>query len=618
MSDAAALVPPTQGRDFAAALAAPAVGNLRRIGGEMFAWTDRDPRRGPALPRGAVLRHLLTPFAGQGRTVLVAGPHADEVVAALADGGAAVTWLLRSLSDAEEAARAHPAVTVLAGAAGKLDPAGRFDLVVAADGVERLNSAEGEQMTAAELVERLAGAVRPDGVLVLMHDNHLGLHHTVRLEPGARERADAAWYPVDEHDPHRPASREQLADRLGDAGLVVDDAYAAFPEPAAPTVLVGPGLMGNVSSPLRPRLGTALSQAFAAAYRGRPVLSDPRRLIRRALRAGAEGAVAPGWLVIARAPGPAAAAAQSGYDLLIGDLHGTFAYEVSVAEGAVRTTVVSPLEAPAQSGDLRRIGEPTAPGADAGYVLEERLLHLCATGDLRRLREELQQFDVWLSGRAVDGRLTGPVALAGLADVFVTGDGPALLPTRWEPVASVPLDTARLRAVWEFAVQLLTSGGPHPWPVTSSAVDLTAILLGMLGRGVAQEEVRAAVDLHVALETADHDLPLDRQRERRLQLLAATAGTVAVDVPGYRELTEALWRQRYQAGHLLAMMEWTEQIIQSRDNALSKMDRELQFYRAGLTGKAIMLAREAYRVVRRDGGKLMRRRRGAVDPADLR
>ena len=42
MSDA--VVPP-QGADYDAALAAPPLSNLRRIGGEMFAWTDRVARR---------------------------------------------------------------------------------------------------------------------------------------------------------------------------------------------------------------------------------------------------------------------------------------------------------------------------------------------------------------------------------------------------------------------------------------------------------------------------------------------------------------------------------------------------------------------------------------------
>ncbi|GIE98384.1 hypothetical protein Ari01nite_58490 [Paractinoplanes rishiriensis] len=568
----------------------------------MFAWTDHEPQR------GAVLRHLIIQHAGPERTVLVAGPHTDDLIGALVDGGAAVTWLLRSLGDAERAAAAHPAVTVLAGAAGKLDPADRFDLVVATDGVHRLNAVEGEQATAAELLDRLAAAVRPDGVLILLHDNHLGIHHTVRLEPGARERDDAAWYPIDDHDTQRPASVEQLAARLG---LAVEEAYAVFPEPVAPTVLVGPGLLGEVSSPLRARLGTVLSQAFAAAYRGRPVLSDPRRLVRRALRAGAEGAVAPAWLVIARAGQPVAAA--GGHALLVGDVHGVFAYELKVVGNVVQTGVVSPLAEPEERQGLRRITEPAAPGADAGYVLEEHLLHLAATADLRRMRMELAQFDTWLSGRATDGLVSGPVALAGLADVLVTGDGPALLPTRWEPIEPVPLAVVRVRAFWQFAVQLIVSGQPHPWPVTASAVDLTAVLLGMVGRGIDDAEVRAAVDLHVRWETADHDLSLGAQQARRLHLLAVTPGTASVDIPGYRELAEALWRQRYEASHLLAMMEWTEQIIQSRDNALSKMDQQIQFYRSGPAGKTIMAAKEAFRIARRHGGRLLRGRRGPAD-----
>jgi hypothetical protein len=599
MSDAAALIP-AQGTDYAAALAASPLPNLQRVGGEMFAWTDRDARRAPAQPRGAVLRHLTTKLAGPGRTVLVAGPTADDLVGALVDGGATVTWLLRSLGDAQQAARIHPAVTVLAGTAVKLDPANRFDLIVAIDGVERLNSAEGEQMSGSELLGRLVEAVRPDGVLLLMHDNHLGLHHTVRLEPGGREADDSAWYPLDDHDTHRPASREQLVDRLTEAGLVVDAAYAAFPEPAAPTVLIGADLLGNVASPLRPRLGTALSQAFTSGFRGRPVLSDPRRLVERALRAGAEDTVASSWLVIARSPGAADAPTIERHDLLVGDAHGTFAYEVTAADGGeIRTTVLEPLEGPIERGGLRRIAEPTAPGAGSGYVLEERLLHLCATADLRRMRVELGQYESWLRAQVTDGRLAGPVALAGLADVLVTADGPVLLPTRWAPIQPVAFETALVHAFWEFSVQLITSARPHPWQLTSSAVDLTTILLGMVSHGVTDEQVRAAVDLQVTIEAAELELTLDEQHDRTLYLLAVSPGTAAVDIEGFRELSEALWRQRYQASHLLGMMEWTEQIIASRDNTLSKIDREIQFYRSSWTGKVLMAARPVLRKVRR-------------------
>jgi hypothetical protein len=547
----------------------------------MCNWTDRDPRRGPLPPRGALLRHLIRGLAAPGRAVLVAGPVADDLVTVLVDGGATVTWLLRSLVDAEESARAHPQVTVLAGAAVKLDPAETFDLVVAVDGIDRLNSAEGEQMDAGQLVDRLAAAVRADGTLLLMQDNRLGVHHNVRLEPGGREAQDAAWYPVDDHDIHRPASRDQLVTRLTDAGLTVDVAYAAFPEPGVPTVLVGPGLLGNVSSPLRPRLGTVLSHAFALAYRGRPVLSDPRVLVTRALRAGAEETIAPAWLLIARA---GANPSEAG-ELLVGDARGTFAYEV---RGAA-TTVLEPLESPIERDGLRRVAEPLALAAESGYPLEERLLHLCATADLRRLRVELGQYESWLSAQPLDG----PAAIADLADVLVTPDGPVLLPTRWQPTEPVEYETALVRALWAFAVQLITSARPHPWPITSSAVELTATLLGMVGRGVTDEQLRAAVDLHVRIEAAEFELTLAEQDARRLQLLAVTAGTASVDIPGFRELTEALWRQRYEASHLLAMMEWTEQIIQSRDNTLSKLDLEIQFYRRRLAGKALIAGRQA-------------------------
>ncbi|MBM2618137.1 hypothetical protein JIG36_21500 [Actinoplanes sp. LDG1-06] len=609
MSERSAALLPNQGTDFEAALSAPPVNNLRRIGGEMFAWSDRDPQRSEPLPRGAVLRHLLSQYAGPGRTVLVAGPHAEEVVVALADSGASVSWLLRSLIDAEEAARNHSRVTVLAGAAIKLDAAEKFDLVVAADGVDRLNSAEGEQMSAAQLIDRLAAAVQPDGVLLLVHDNHFGVHHTVRLEPGDRERLDSDWYdPEDDNDTQYPASPEQLAARLAESGLTVAASYAAFPEPAAPTVLVGPGLLGEVSSPLRPRLGTALSQAFAAAYRGRAVLSDPRRLVRRALRAGAEGTVAPAWLVIAR--GSDQATAVPAHELLIGDAHGTFAYEVAAsADGAVRTTVLEQLEGPIEREGLRRISEPEAPGTDDGFVLEERLLHLAATNDLRHMRIELARYDSWLRSQAQEGMLTGPVALAGLADVFLTEDGPSLLPTRWEPVEPIPLETAEIRAVWLFAVQLVTSGQPHPWSIASSAVDLTAILLGMVGLGVDADRVRAAVELHVRLETAEFELSLSDQHDRRLQLLSVSPGSAQVDVAGFRELTEALWRQRYEASHLLAMMDWTEQMIKSRDLAVSKMDWEVQFYKKTWAGRFLWVSRSAYRVLMRDGRKFVRGRR---------
>jgi hypothetical protein len=597
MPDRPAALVPVPGKDLAAAVAGPPVTNLRRIGGEMFAWTDRDPRRGPETPRGAVLRYLLGTLTGPGRTVLVAGPHADDLVAALTGAGAEVTWLLRALADAEEAARTHPGVTVLAGAAVKLDPAVRYDLVVAADGVDRLNSAEGDQLSVTELLRRLADAVSPDGTLVLAYDNRLGLHHTVRLPDPAR---DAEWYPADDHDERRPASRAQLEAQITAAGLVPGPTYAAFPEPSVPTVLVGPAVLGDVSSPLRAPLAAVLARAFTTAFRDRPVLGDPRRLLTRALRAGAEDTVAAAWLVVARgsAAGPAGR-----YDVLAGDPDGTFAYEIARDGAGLRTTVLRPAE-PRERDGLRRAGAAVDAGVPAGCLLEERLLHLCAAADLPGLRAELGRFAAWLEAQAPDGSLTGAVALAGFGDVLVTGAGPVPLPARWEAVEPVPSDTALVRAFWRFAVQLITAGHPHPWPVTADAAELTGILLGLAGRETGEAGLAAAVDLEVRVEAADRDLGGNERRERRRHLLAVGPGTAPVDAEGYRELAEALWRQRYQAAHLLAMMEWTEQIIGSRDHTLSRLDWEIQYYRRSWAGRLLMLGRKGYAVAK----KFVRRR----------
>jgi hypothetical protein len=66
--------------------------------------------------------------------------------------------------------------------------------------------------------------------------------------------------------------------------------------------------------------------------------------------------------------------------------------------------VLHPLEGASERDGLRRVGEPVAPGVGDGYVLEERLLHLAATADLRRLRDApyllgvLRRPRVWVFG----------------------------------------------------------------------------------------------------------------------------------------------------------------------------------------------------------------------------
>ncbi|GAB7042057.1 MULTISPECIES: serine/threonine-protein kinase [Catenuloplanes] len=570
--------------------AAAALANLTRIGGEMFAWSD------PTAGCGGALRYLLrTLVPAPGAPVLVAGPHHDELITVLHDAGAAVTCLVRSLGDAEALALRFPAVTVLCGGASRLDPITRYALVVCLDGLERLNSAEGTPLTDDDLLATLAKAVAPDGTLVLRHENPLGVHTAVELDPGARERSDSAWYPPGSAA-DRPASLAELTTRLAIFGLHSTAGYAAFPTPGNPTVLIGPGLLGEVGAPLRGPVQAVLARAFTDAYRDRPVLSDPRRIAGRALRAGAEAVLAPAWVTVSRAAGEVPSHA-----LLAGDADGPHAYTLTPADWGATATTLVPADESVRRGGLRRVNG--AFPVPAGVVLEERLLGLCARADLVGLRTELRRLAAWLDGQSRDGWVSGPMALADAGELLDDGAQLGLAPPRWSPDRPVPVETVLTRVAWRFAARLITSGQPHPWPITSSAVDLTGLLLGMIDRTLRADSLRAAIELELDLS----GLPLAERDGRRRELLALAPGAATIDVPGYRELAEALWRQRYQVSHLLAQMEWTEQIIRSRDLHLSKMDWEIQLYRKSWPGRFLMVARSGYKLVRSDTRKLSKK-----------
>ncbi|GAA1810557.1 hypothetical protein GCM10009682_35230 [Luedemannella flava] len=560
---------------------------ITRIGGEMYSWSDHDPARGPKVAAGGALRHVLTELAAPGQRVLVAGPHDDALIAALIDRGAQVSCLARSVLDADRLDRTFPAAEVLCGSVVKLDETVRYDLVVAADGLDRLGSTEGGQAAPAEVLRILATVVEPDGALALMTDNPLGVHRLVELNPAGHYDSDAAWYPVRGW----AASLDQVRGKLNLHGLPEAAVYAVYPTPDTATVLVGSGLFGDVAAPLRGPLGAVLSRAFTAAYREVPVLSDPRRLTARALAAGAEGTMAPGWLTIARR-----GCTLARHEVVASD---GYTYELS-------STGLRVLEsaAPVERHGLRRV---TAPQADlAGLILEERLLPLFAHVDVAGLRAELQRLVAWLDGRAEGGVIAGPAALATAETLLDDGYDLRPVPPTWEPIDPVPVDVVVARALWNIAVRLITGGHPHPWALTSSALDLVSILAATVGRPLRAEDLRAAIDLQVALDAADGDLSLTDERARRADLLAVQPGRPTIDVAGYRELEEALWRQRYQVSHLLAEREWTEHIIGSRDNALSRMDWEVQLFRRSFFGKLLMLAKAFYRSLRRDGGRALR------------
>ncbi|GAA2619350.1 methyltransferase domain-containing protein [Paractinoplanes durhamensis] len=310
---------------------------IRLIGGEMPGWTEDRPPAG-----GALLRYVIDQLP-DGADVLMAGPHDEALVDALATR-ASVTCLVRSQPDA--LALDATGVAVLCGTLTKLESE-RWDFVVALDGVGRLCSVEDAQLDWAESLAVLKRALRPGGTLLLAVENELGVHRLVDPATGTALQDNSAWRPLGEFDESRPGTPARLTARLAAEGLAVDWLGAAWPTPAAPTLIATSTALDSSSA-----LAALAAGALATAYAEKSVLSDPRRLASTAVRAGLGAELAAGWLVVAHLA-PRAAPALQLPPVLLGD---------------------GPL------------GERALP---AGRLLEELLLGAALRGDLPTLRRLL-------------------------------------------------------------------------------------------------------------------------------------------------------------------------------------------------------------------------------------
>ncbi len=397
---------------------------IRLIGGEMLAWSDLDGGHGPGPVRGSVLAPLLG--TAHGRT-LVAGPHDPALIDALEVTD--LTLLVRGVPDAEALAARYadrPGVAVWCGSPEKLAGEPPFDTVIALDGLARLSSVEGVQLSWSGALELLIGALRPGGRLLISVENLLGLHRLVALPPAL---TDADWTPSDASDPTRPAGLPRVRARLNVAGLAVGRVYAAFPDPSAPTALVGPEILADedVHGFLEATVGRACIPLDAT-------LTDPARLAVRAVRNGAATELAPAWILLAQRE-PA------------GEMF-TSALPVAIVVGGT-----------IHEGWTLRSNGVDRPLPD-GRTLEDLLISAALQRDLPALRDLLGS---WQSGAA-----------AGVpADQVVVGpDGTSTALV--DPVGSA----AAIRA---FAAALIRGGFAHPFAATVGEADLAAALALMAG-----------------------------------------------------------------------------------------------------------------------------------------
>jgi SAM-dependent methyltransferase len=267
--------------------------SVRLIGGEMPTWSDLDspwPVPGP----GAVVPVLAEVLAGRSR-VLLAGPHAPELVAAVRAVSGELTCLVRSIPDARRLAETFDG-DKLQVVCGSLERASSdayaeeadFDAVVALDDVRRLYSPEGPEPLFGTAVADLRRLLASDGVLVLAVENDLGVHRLTGWSTPETDRSDAAWSPPTGSDATRPRT----------AGELEGAVWSIYPNLESPTVLWGPAAARVDRTAYAGFLAAAATDA-ARVLEERPSATDPHLLLGRVWRSGRLADFAAGWLMVA-------------------------------------------------------------------------------------------------------------------------------------------------------------------------------------------------------------------------------------------------------------------------------------------------------------------------------
>ncbi|GAA3227392.1 hypothetical protein [Actinocorallia longicatena] len=518
-----------------------AMSGVRLIGGELVAGSDL----GGVLPGGAAVTALLGRAVPAGSRVLLCGPHEERVLEWLLDRRAHVSYLVRSLPDAQEIAlrRAEDEeLAVLCGGLAKMEGEGPFDAVIAAGGLTRLNTPDSSPLTWAESLEVLTGLLAENGRMLLTADNGFGVHRLADPDPETAEN----WQV--EQDPTLPGDLEDFASRLG---VGSDRCFAAYPGPFAPTLLLGTERLGDFAL-----AGVLVARSLGVRYARTPVLFDPGEPAVRALRQGRGADFAPGWLAVTGPePLPSGLAVEG---------HGAWSVPVELhraREGWERL----PLSGEAGAAGLA-LRDPAllAGPVPGGRLLEDELVEACARGDLPALRASLRAYAAWLDGQPSP-------AFATPRDVVFGGEGFEVLDPSWDWAEPVPAGLALARSMWLLAHRLCSGGLRHPWPAT---LDLTAIattLLAMAGRPEDRIHLREAVLLEAAITAVREELSPAGQSRLAADLEEGASRTI----PSHRDALIARRRALAELEESLRRTDWLNTALLEREAELRDLRTEL-------------------------------------------
>jgi len=536
---------------------------VRLIGGEMMAWTDDAPEYDRVPASGVVSAYLLDRLVPADSAILLAGPHAPELVDQLADRGRSLTCLVRSVLDARDLGLRYESradVAIECGALDKFSTPGPFDVIVALSGLKSLLSMDGADLAWTECLDRLTAVLAPGGSLLLATENELGVHRLVDAGPPSGRHGDMDWAPrTDDTTPVGPAA---LAGELTARGHAVVRTYAAFPAPTAPAVLVAAELLDD-RPVAQDALGSLIAAAFARGFAGRTVLSDPAKLARETLRSGLGARLAPAWIAVAGGtdwPAP---------DALVSSGPATVC-ELSLEDG--RRQVVGADTALASG---RVVVEPDRLNGPlpAGSTVEELLITACATEDVRQVKDILRPFGQWLADQTKDGQLPAELVFATTDNVVFDGSRWALLDPSHRLTEALPFEVAFARILQGFTGRLTTSGDRHPWPEWIDPAGLTVTLSGMAGYPVDEATCAKARELDTEIAEA-------------LGLPAPAAEHVP---SGHRTLQAEVVRLRDELEAANGQVKGLERLLTAREKTIKQRDAKIRRLETQLTtGKKVL------------------------------
>lgn len=567
------------------------------VRGEMQPWSDYDGKRGAV--QGSVLRALLDDVLPSGARTLVVGPHSADLVEAIVAKAAETTILVRSVSDANTLAeRFGDRLQVIAGALDGLEPAA-FEVVVAADGLDRVLGYDSDDLNWSARLDALAAVTSPSAVVVLGLENEFSLTNLLDRRLPQDRHADDDWRPLHD-DPTRPVSAGQLLAELSRVGFADAHAYAAFS--AQDTVLTL--IDSDTAATTRPgQLPARLAlEALETAATAIPLLAPIDEPAESATRAALLGSTSSGWIATtAPIPHPLYSQAANHPSVLTVDRSGD-SWSVAVTAGDATIEGAVAFDA--------SVVPAVVPG---GLSVETLLLRLAAAEDVPGFRALAARLGEW--ARAQDSTRL----VLRWDDVVVDGDGFAAGVSPWVTAGDERAADVSAAAWWRFHDRLIGGDRRHPWPPWMVGDDLVSAWLGMSG-------VEAPAPVAATKPETPSASVAQVARGKELAAALATALGIPADASQTPDVRTALadaeraqqevFELKGQIFGLERTLGFRDKALKTRENRLREMRLQVQKVnaeRARLRGSrayaAVTLVRRAatIRNPRKFAGKVKRR-----------